>query len=255
MINFARLQKFCQFVLGTTAGLVLLVSSCKTSAITASKQNEPNLSMDTSWNTLRFEPDSFSSLVNLETKYGTLKIELFFGTGAHRENFLKLAKEGFYDDLLFHRIIKNFMVQGGDPKSRHAKKNMRLGGGGNGYEIDAEINTDFFHVRGALAAARQSDEVNPEKKSSGCQFYIVHGNKVRDEQLDEVERMHNMAYSPKQRVLYQQLGGTPQLDMEYTVFGRVYDGFHLIDSIANMNTDNYDRPLDDLKMTIQIVRE
>ncbi|MCH2046702.1 MAG: peptidylprolyl isomerase [Saprospiraceae bacterium] len=241
-------------------GLTLLFigfSSCKTSSVTDQKNVENNKTdlLTTRWDTVKFEPDPFSSLVNLETSYGVLKIELFFGTGEHRENFLKLANKGFYDNLLFHRVIKNFMAQGGDPKSKNAKPSTRLGGGGPGYEVEEEINTEFFHVRGALAAARQPDEVNPEKKSSGSQFYIVHGNRVSEDQLDQIERKYNIAYSPLQRKLYQELGGAPQLDMEYTVFGRVYEGFHIIDSIANVGTNSYDRPLDDLKMVIKIVKE
>lgn len=244
------------FLLGFTL-LLLCISACKTPSTGSQTDPEENSAslITTQWDTIKFEPDPFSSLVDLETSYGVLKIELFFGTGEHRENFLKLANKGFYNDLLFHRIIKNFMAQGGDPKSKNAKPSARLGGGGPGYEIDEEINTEFFHVRGALAAARSPDEVNPEKKSSGSQFYIVHGNRVNDEQLDRIERKYNIAYSPLQRKLYKNLGGAPQLDMEYTVFGRVYDGFHIIDSIANVGTNSYDRPLEDLKMTIKVVKE
>lgn len=198
------------------------------------------------------EPDPFSKLVELETDYGVLKIELFFETGEHRENFLKLTKSQFYDSLLFHRVIKNFMMQGGDPTSKNAKANQRLGANGPGYELDAEINNRYFHIKGALAAARQPDEVNPDKKSSGSQFYIVQGSNVSDEQLDKYERELGIVYSPEQRRLYKLLGGSPQLDMNYTVFGRVYEGFDVIDSIAAQMTDKYDRPDIDIKM---IVRE
>lgn len=211
--------------------------------------------LSTRMDTIRFQPDDFSSLVALDTRFGTLQIELFFHTIEYRENFIKLIKAGFYENLLFHRVIKNFMVQGGDPASRHAKPGTRLGGGGNGVELPAQIHTEFFHLRGALAAARQPDEVNPDKKSSGCQFYIVQGGSVSPDQLDRNERKYGFAYSQAQRDLYQKIGGAPQLDMEYTVFGRVYDGLHLIDSLALVPTDSYDRPLEDLKMKWRVVRE
>ena len=143
-------------------------------------------------------------------------------------------------------------MQGGDPTSKNAKANQRLGANGPGYELDAEINNRYFHIKGALAAARQPDEVNPDKKSSGSQFYIVQGSNVSDEQLDKYERELGIVYSPEQRRLYKLLGGSPQLDMNYTVFGRVYEGFDVIDSIAAQMTDKYDRPDIDIKM---IVRE
>ncbi len=202
-----------------------------------------------------FEPDPFSSLVELETTFGTMKIELFFDAGKHRENFIKLAKEGFYDELLFHRVIKNFMIQGGDPSSKNAAAQKRLGSGDPGYEIEAEINTHYFHVKGALAAARAPDEINPERKSSGSQFYIVDGGMVRDEQLDKNERQYNFVYPPKQRELYKKLGGAPQLDMNYTVFGRVYEGLDIIDSIAAQPTEAYDRPEQNISMKIKVIRE
>lgn len=177
-----------------------------------------------------------------------MRAELFFHTPTHRENFLKLVGEGFYKGILFHRVIKGFMAQTGDPSSKNARKGAVLGMGGTGYELDAEINTQYFHVRGAIAAARTSDEANPEKKSSGSQFYIVDGRRVNNAQLEQTERKYNFSYTPQQRLLYQELGGAPQLDMEYTVFGRVYEGLHLIDSIAEAPADKYDRPLTDIKI-------
>lgn len=205
--------------------------------------------------TVKFEPDPYSSLVEMETKFGIMKIELFFDAEKHRENFLKLANAAYYDSLLFHRVIKNFMAQGGDPKSRYAKKNQRLGGGSANYQLDNEIGQHFYHVKGALAAARQPDELNPEKKSSGAQFYIVQGATVNLEQLDKNERKYDIIYTEKQRKLYYQLGGSPQLDMEYTVFGRVYEGLELIDSICYKPTDAYARPLEDLRFEVRVIRE
>jgi len=112
-------------------------------------------------------------LVSMETTLGTMTIRLYDATPKHRDNFIKLAESGFYDGLLFHRVIEGFMVQGGDPDSKNAKPGARLGSGGPGYTIPAEITEEFAHVKGALSAARQGDNVNPKKKSSGSQFYIV----------------------------------------------------------------------------------
>lgn len=204
----------------------------------------------------RFTPDPFSSLVDIETNLGILRIELFFETPTHRENFIKLAKENFYSNTLFHRVIKGFMAQAGDPNSRLARANSRLGNGGTGYELDHEINTHYYHLRGALAAARTSDEMNPEKKSSGCQFYIVDGRPTTDAILDQNERKYGIAYSAETRRLYKTLGGAPQLDMQYTVFGRVYDGLDILDKIVNKSTDNFDRPTEDVRiLKVNIVKE
>lgn len=217
------------------------------------KKTEIILSKDTI--PTKFEPDPFSSLVEMETQFGVMKIELFFEAGEHRANFIKLAKSKFYDETLFHRVIKNFMLQGGDPSSKNAKPKQRLGANGPGYELDAEINNRYYHLKGALAAARSPDEVNPDKKSSGSQFYIVHGSSVNDEQLDKYERELGIAYSPEQRKLYKLIGGAPQLDMNYTVFGRVYEGFNVIDSIALQMTDGNDRPEKDVKIKMKVVKE
>lgn len=201
-------------------------------------------------------PDPFSALVALQTNWGEIRIELFFHTPTHRENFLALAKKSGYNDLLFHRLIKGFMAQTGDPTSKNARAGARLGSGNTGKDQEAEINTQYFHVRGALAAARTPDEVNPEKKSSGSQFYIVDGRPVLPEQLDRNERKYNISYSPNQRLLYQALGGAPQLDMEYTVFGRVYQGFAVLDSLMAQPTDKNDRPTTDIKvLDVKILKE
>lgn len=205
--------------------------------------------------TFQMTPNPYSSLVELDTRFGTMKIELFFDAEEHRSNFLKLANEAYYDSLLFHRVIKGFMAQGGDPDSRNAPNGTQLGTGGPSYEIPAEIGQHYYHIKGALAAARTGDALNPERKSSGSQFYIVQGNHVTSEQLDKNERQHDIVYTQRQRELYARLGGTPQLDMRYTVFGRVYEGLHIIDSIAAQPTDPYNRPVEDLRMTVRVVRE
>lgn len=203
----------------------------------------------------RFEPDPFSSLLEMETQFGTMKIELFFEAGEHRENFIKLAKNKALDATLFHRVIKNFMIQGGDPSTKNAKAGQRIGTNSSGKEIDAEISSRYFHVKGALAAARQPDEVNPEKKSSGSQFYIVHGNPVSIETLDKNERSLGIVYGNQNRELYRLMGGSPQLDMNYTVFGRVYEGLNVIDSVALLPTDGFDRPEKDVKITVRVIKE
>ena len=184
----------------------------------------------------------------IETDYGTIKVKLYNSTPKHRDNFIKLANEGFYDDLLFHRVINGFMIQGGDPNSKDAAPDVRLGGGGPGYQIDAEIGG--LHIKGALAAARNT---NPEKRSSGSQYYIVHGRPQTDASLDAIEKNKKVKYSPEQRELYKSLGGTPGLDNDYTVFGEVVEGLEVVDKIAGVQTAPGDRPVEDVKMKVRIV--
>ena len=260
--------------------LLLLISGCK---------NEPE-----------------DHIVLIKTDYGDIKIKLYNETPLHRDNFLKLTKEGFYDGLLFHRVIQNFMIQGGDPESRNASEGKRLGNGGPGYTIPAEIHyPQLFHKKGVIAAAREGDAFNPEKRSSGSQFYIVQGKTFTDEQLDEIEDRVNklkkqeifydlmpkyedsiMIYQRKGdieasgrlqkelrdmvekkyaetkkyvipeniREVYKTIGGTPHLDGNYTVFGEVIEGLDVVDSIAAVKTDRFDRPLKDVRMTIEVVK-
>ena len=188
----------------------------------------------------------------IETEYGNITIKLFNSTPKHRDNFVKLVKEGFYDDLLFHRIIKGFMIQGGDPESRDAEPKAYLGGGGPGYTLPAEIGAP--HFRGSVAAARLSDQVNPKKESSGSQFFIVQGSKQTDQFLDQMESMKGFKYNDTQRKLYKEKGGYPSLDGEYTVFAEVVTGLEIIDTIANMEKDQANRPLKDVKMKIKMVK-
>lgn len=183
----------------------------------------------------------------IETDFGTIKVILYNTTPQHRDNFVKLANEGFYDDLLFHRVIQNFMIQGGDPNSKDAGPEVRLGSGGPGYQIPAEIGG--LHVRGALAAARNN---NPQKKSSGSQFYVVQGNRVDDKMLDRIEKSKKVKYNEEQRKLYRELGGSPNLDNEYTVFGEVVEGMDVVDKIAAVKK-NGERPIENVKMKIRIV--
>ncbi|MDA3878952.1 MAG: peptidylprolyl isomerase [Prolixibacteraceae bacterium] len=243
--------------------------------------------------------------VLIQTSFGDMVVELYNETSQHRDNFLKLAKEGFYDDLLFHRVIEGFMIQGGDPNSKNASKSKRLGDGGPGYTIPAEFVDGFYHKKGALSAARQGDNVNPEKNSSGSQFYIVQGKvwddemikqleekqklqaarqqmmKMYNDRMDDIKRYqkNNMQDSIMQlrieiqetaeqqvdsslykinnerREIYSTLGGTPHLDGGYTVFGEVVEGLSVIDSIATIQTDKNNRPLDDIIMKMKVIKE
>ncbi len=188
----------------------------------------------------------------IETDMGNMKVELYNSTPGHRDNFVKLAKEGYYNDLLFHRVIKGFMVQGGDPDSRGAAAGQRLGMGGPGYTIPAEIGA--AHIKGTLAAARTGGPSNPEKKSSGSQFYIVQGNgPMQEAQIQNFAKQKGITYSAEDIAAYKELGGTPALDNDYTVFGKVIEGLEVVDKIAATQTAPGDRPVTDVKMKISIL--
>lgn len=246
-----------------------------------------------------FAQKSRETVVLMQTNLGTIKIKLYNETPAHRDNFVKLVNSGFYDSLLFHRVIKDFMIQGGDPDSKHAPQDKMLGTGGNNYTVPAEFNPAFIHKKGALAAARQGDQVNPLKASSGCQFYIVQGKPSSDAELNQIEQTINQSlknthikeclalpehkalkdemtkyrsmrnhpkmdslnlvldkiivekykpfkYTDQQRETYKTLGGTPFLDMNYTVFGEVIEGADIIGKIATVPTQTGDRPQTDV---------
>ena len=252
-----------------------------------------------------------SKYVLVETPYGDMKLKLYNETPIHRDNFIKLVEEGFYDSLLFHRVIKDFMIQGGDPDSKGAPADKRLGNGGPGYKVDAEFVPQLIHKKGALAAAREGDNVNPEKKSSGSQFYIVQGktftadelnkmterinfpkkkqlvfdfvnkpenvtlknrldslqqarafnelnaayNKVAEDLEPEFQQLDMFEYSDEQIEVYESIGGTPHLDQNYTVFGEVVEGLHVVDSIAAVQTGTADRPITDVWMKMKTVRK
>lgn len=183
--------------------------------------------------------------VVIETKYGNIVMSLYDNTPKHRDNMIKLVKEGFYDSTLFHRVIPEFMIQGGDPDSKKAKVGQPLGAGDVGYKIPAEINDVNFHQRGALAAARDN---NPEKASSGCQFYIVVGKKYTDAELDNLSKRNGRTFTPAQREVYKTIGGTPFLDGNYTVFGMVEEGMDVVDKIVKEDRDITDRPRKDVSM-------
>lgn len=242
--------------------------------------------------------------VEIKTTQGTIVVKLYNETPLHKANFIKLVNEKYFDGMLFHRVIKEFMIQTGDPNSKTAKKGQMLGSGGPSYTINAEFKESLFHKKGALSAARQGDDVNPQKKSSGSQFYIVQGKKYTAKELDEIEYQLKMTaylpyireylqkpenaaitsdlqkkeqlndragvdkivngiilklkpkhpeikefkFSKTARNIYQTVGGTPFLDMNYTVFGEVVKGLEIVDKIANSKTDRSDRPIDDVKV-------
>ena len=246
------------------------------------------------------------TLVKINTDYGDIIVKLYNETPLHKENFIKLVEEGTLNDLLFHRVIQNFMIQGGDPLSKGAEPGKRLGGGSIGYTIPAEFLPEkYFHKRGALAAARTGGAANPEKRSSGSQFYIVQGEVFTAGKLDTLELVRNsqiknamfreyfenardefqvyrdnhdedgfniritemraeidsvfeysdqkLTFSDEQRDIYTTIGGYPSLDGEYTIFGEVVEGMEVIDKIAEVETDQFDRPLVDIKMQVEIV--
>lgn len=242
--------------------------------------------------------------VKISTSYGDIVVRLYDETPLHRDNFIKLAKEGTLNGTLFHRVIKDFMIQGGDPQSKGAPKGKMLGSGDVGYTIPAEFNPALYHKRGALSAARQGDQVNPEKRSSGCQFYIVWGQKYSAGQMGQMEKQMMMQaqqsvfnslamehrdeimdmrrkrdsaglqalqdelmaqmtaiiseqglgkMSPEQKAVYTEVGGTPFLDGQYTVFGEVEEGLELVGKIQEVATDGNDRPLEDIPMTVTLL--
>ncbi|MDO5572139.1 MAG: peptidylprolyl isomerase [Bacteroidales bacterium] len=243
--------------------------------------------------------------VLIKTTLGDIVIELYNDTPLHRDNFLKLAKEGFYSGTIFHRVIKDFMIQGGDPDSKGAPKDKSLGTGGPGYTVPAEIvYPKYFHKRGALAAARQGDGVNPEKASSGSQFYIVWGQKYSDGKLKDLDRQLSamkersifdklvgerrkeimdlrrakdqdglyqlqeelialtkaemaeavdISLTAEQKEAYKNLGGTPHLDNQYTVFGEVVKGLDIVEKIQNASTASADRPKEDIIMEVSVL--
>lgn len=191
--------------------------------------------------------------IEMVTSQGTMILRLSDSTPLHRDNFIRLVKSGYYNNVLFHRVIKNFMIQAGDPGSRGAVAGIPLGNGGPGYTVPAEFRPSLFHKKGALAAARMGDDVNPEKASSGSQFYIVQGKVFTEGGLDTLEntRLKGIKLPLAHREVYKSLGGTPHLDQNYTVFGELVSGMDVLDSIATTETSkatDRDRPLADIKI-------
>ncbi len=196
--------------------------------------------------------------VEIHTPLGVMVVKLYDETPIHRDNFLKLAEEGYYDDTTFHRVIKSFMIQGGDPNTKSAATADMAGTGGPGYTLEAEIIPGLFHKKGALAAARQGDAINPQKRSSGSQFYLVQGSVYNINQLESFEKRlqsvkPGFAFSEEQKKIYSTIGGTPHLDMDYTVFGEIVQGLDVLDNIAKLPTRPGDRPSEEVKMTMKVV--
>ena len=190
-------------------------------------------------------PKDNRHVVQITTDYGTMKVVLFDETPKHRDNFLKLVNEGWYNGSPFHRIIKGFMIQGGSNKDGRQDP---------GYTVPAEINPKFFHKKGMLAAARTGDEVNPSRASSGSQFYIVQGNKIPADQIKNWETRMNKKFSPEMVKAYSTVGGAPHLDGAYTVFGEVIEGLDVIDKIAAVKTMPGDKPATEVKMTMKVIK-
>ena len=198
-------------------------------------------------------------IVRIETSMGNIRVALSDDTPLHRDNFLRLAREGFYNGTLFNRCIKDFMIQGGDPDSRGAEPGKQLGDGGTGYTIPAEFCLPYlYHWRGALAAAREPDDVNPEMESSGCQFYIVWGKKQAGSDIRKVRSMleeKGIELTSQMLDDYIMRGGTPHLDGQYTVFGEVIEGLPIVKDIQSVPTDSLDRPLADIVVRRMVVEQ
>ena len=208
--------------------------------------------------------------VLIHTSFGDMVVELSDSTPGHRDNFVQLVESGFYDSLQFHRVIKDFMIQGGDPESKMAAPNARLGSGGPGYTIPQEIRSDQLHFKGALAAARQGDQANPKRASSGSQFYLVQGRSFSEAELLGLQARVNQdrksgknklgydegqtfTYTPEDIARYATFGGTPFLDNQYTVFGYVVSGLDIVDSIAGVQTAPGDRPVVEERMSMELI--
>jgi cyclophilin family peptidyl-prolyl cis-trans isomerase len=223
----------------TIRRLFLLVACSLTLAVSSSAQPE-----------IKLKKKDRKRDVELVTTEGKIVLRLSDSTPLHRDNFLKLVKSHYYDSVLFHRVIKNFMIQAGDPTSKHAEPGIALGNGGLKYTIPAEFRASLFHHKGVLAAAREGDQVNPQKASSSTQFYIVQGRTFTDMEMDSIEtkRLHGYKLPVAHREVYKTIGGTPQLDQNYTVFGAVISGLDVVDKIASVPTSAGNRPVQDVRI-------
>lgn len=198
-----------------------------------------------------------STKVLIETSMGNITIMLYDETPLHRDNFIKLVESNFYDSILFHRVINNFMIQAGDPTSKNAAPDVLLGDSDTDYTIPAEFDyPKYYHKKGALAAARTSDDENPERRSSGSQFYIVQGRTFTDEKLDKYEAHLGIKMPAEIREYYKTIGGTPHLDTQYTVFGEVLEGMDVVNAIAAVETNKDDRPVVDVRiLKMKIIKD
>jgi len=215
---------------------ICLISMLSMYACSSTQSNQSNKDTDT--------------MVLISTNKGDIKVKLYGDTPKHKENFIKIVNDGTLEGTLFHRVIKGFMMQGGDPNSVNAGPNDRLGSGSLGYRVDAEFNPKYIHKKGALAAARDN---NPAMASSSCQFYIVQGKPETDVSLNGIEKNKGFKYTPEQREIYKTIGGAAFLDQGYTVFGEVVEGLEIVDKICAVETAPGDRPLEDVKMSVKIL--
>ena len=191
-----------------------------------------------------------TTYVLITTKFGDIKLKLYDETPLHKANFIKIINDGVLEGTLFHRIIPEFMIQGGDPDSKNAVAGQPLGNGGLPYRVPAELNKNLIHKKGALAAARDG---NPAKASSSTQFYIVQGKKYTEAELQMLASRTDNNWTDEQKKIYMEQGGTPMLDMNYTVFGEVISGLDVIDKIVAQSRDGSDRPSEDIKMSVKIL--
>jgi peptidyl-prolyl cis-trans isomerase B (cyclophilin B) len=185
------------------------------------------------------------TLVLIKTSLGDITVKLYNDTPLHRDNFIKLINEGWYNNSPFHRVINNFMIQGGHNQDGRVDP---------GYTVPAEFRSNHIHKKGALAAARQGDQVNPKKASSGCQFYIVQGQVLTPAHIQMYQQRMGLTFTQEQIEAYTTVGGTPHLDGEYTVFGEVVEGLDVIDKIAKVKTGYMDVPVEAVTMTIEILK-
>lgn len=197
---------------------------------------------------------SAQQFVLIETTMGNITVKLYDDTPIHTANFIKLVKESYYDSTIFHRVIKNFMIQGGDPQSKTASMQKVFSNGGPAYTLEAEINEKYIHKKGALAAARQPDNVNPSKRSNGSQFYIIQGSIYPRKYLPSVKNDKKTAYTENQKKIYETIGGSPHLDGGYTIFGEVVKGMSVIDKIASSPTNDKNRPLTNVRILKMSIR-
>ena len=232
--------------------LILLISATILLSCTPSTQAEETAQkkVNTEQKTPKKKKKNVKDMtkVLLKTSMGDITIALYDETPLHKENFIKLVNDKYYDGVLFHRIIQNFMIQTGDPESKNAKAGQMLGNGGPGYTIPAEFVPECYHKRGAVAAARMGDNVNPKKESSGSQFYIVDGQVFNTAMLNRVIQMTKKTFSQEQINTYTSIGGAPHLEGDYTVFGEVISGMEVVDKIAAQAKDGRDRPVQDIKI-------
>jgi cyclophilin family peptidyl-prolyl cis-trans isomerase len=242
----------------TTFFTLFLVSTANVSNEQAIKKSIPKTPTSSVKQTVKAKPTLAiaapriaGTRIKISTDSGVIVVRLYEKTPLHRDNFTKLVNSHFYDGLLFHRVIANYMIQGGDPESKNAVPDQMLGKGDIGYTIPAEFDSTLFHKKGALAAART---LNAEKASSGCQFYLVQGKKMTEQELSAIENQTGLYFSPTKRKAYTELGGTPKLDMDYTVFGEVETGLAVIDRIVQAQKNGFNRPMVDIHMKMEVLK-